>query len=115
MTSARNQQFLNELAQFYRNKGQHGITANHLVSRINGKPVNLWDLYSSVLEMGGSYRVNLYNRWDDIYAKLFNTFPLGANVSAALRQIYQRFLVQYEKANSSSFVSESLDNDEEDR
>jgi hypothetical protein len=115
MPSARNQQFLGELAQFYRTKGQHAVTPAHLISRINGKPVNLWDLYSSVIEMGGSYKVNLHNRWDEIYAKLFNTLAQGANVSVALRQIYQRYLVQYEKANTTNFISESNDNDEEDR
>lgn len=114
MPTVRNQQFLGELAQFYRNKGQHAITPAHLISRINGKPVNLWDLYSSVLELGGSYKVNLHNRWDDIYAKLFHTLPQGANVSVALRQIYQRYLVQYEKANTTNFISESNDNDDED-
>lgn len=115
MNQNRNQQFLGELAQFYRSKGQFGLTAQHLVVRINGKPVNMWDLYSCVLEMGGSYRVNLHNRWDDIYGKLFHQLPQGANVSVALRQIYQRFLIQYEKANSASFVSESVDNEDDDR
>jgi hypothetical protein len=72
-------------------------------------------LYSSVLELGGSYRVNLHNRWDEIYQKLFKQLPLGTNVSVALRQIYQRLLVQYEKVNSSTYASENMDNDDDDR
>jgi len=114
MMTAKSQQFLNELAQFYRNKGQHNVTPDNLIVRLNGKPVNLCDLYSSVIEMGGSYRVNQYNRWDEIYLKLFKPQPLGANVSVALRQIYQKYLLAYEKVNFSNFISDSVDNDDEE-
>ena len=113
--TAKSQQFANELAQFYRNKGQHGVTSDNLIVRLNGKPVNLFELYSSVIEMGGSYKVNQYNRWDEIYLKLFQPQPLGTNVSVALRQIYHKYLIAYEKVNYSNFISDNLDNDDDDR
>lgn len=111
--TAKSQQFLNELAQFYRTKGQHHVTTDNLIVRLNGKPVNLYELYSSVIEMGGSYRVNQYNRWDELYLKLFKPQPLGANVSVALRQIYQKYLIAYERTNYSNFISDALDDDDD--
>lgn len=112
--TARSQQFLNELALFYRGKGQYNLTSENLIVRLNGKPVNLHELYSSVIEMGGSFKVNQYNKWDEIYLKLFKPQPLGTNVSVALRQIYQKYLIAYEKANYSNFISDALDNDDDD-
>ncbi|RWS15768.1 AT-rich interactive domain-containing protein 2-like protein [Dinothrombium tinctorium] len=112
--TAKSQQFLNELALFYRNKGQLGVNSQHFVARLNGQPVNLWDLYSCVLEMGGSCKVNLASQWDEVYAKVFKTPPVGTNVSVALRQIYQRYLMPYEKVNYSNFSSDLLDDEEEE-
>lgn len=114
MTTSKSQQFLNELALFYRNKGQHAVTTDTLVVRLNGKPVNLYELYTSVIELGGSYKVNFYSRWDDIFLKLFAPQPLGSNVSVALRQIYQKYLLPYEKANYSNFMSDNQDNDDDE-
>lgn len=115
MTAKNQQQFLNELAQFYRSKGQHNVTSENLIVRLNGKPVNLFELYSSVIEMGGSYKVNQYNRWDEIYLKLFKPQPLGTNVSVALRQIYLKYLIAYEKVNYSNFMSDTLNDDDDDK
>ncbi|RWS27149.1 AT-rich interactive domain-containing protein 2-like protein [Leptotrombidium deliense] len=112
--TAKSQQFLNELALFYRNKGHFGVNSQHFVARLNGQPVNLWDLYSCVLEMGGSCKVNLSSQWDEVYTKLFKTPPIGANVSVALRQIYQRYLTPYEKVNYSNFSSDVLDDEDDD-
>jgi hypothetical protein len=39
----------------------------------------------------------------------------GANISVALRQIYSRYLLPYEKAFSSNFGNDLLDDDEDER
>jgi hypothetical protein len=39
----------------------------------------------------------------------------GANISVALRQIYSRYLLTYEKAFSSNFGNDLLDDDEDER
>ena len=89
------------------------MTPAQLVARLNGQEVNLWDLYSTVLEMGGSYRVNQLSQWDQVYARIFRKPPIGVNVSVALRQVYQRYLIAYERANTSNFNSEMMDEDED--
>ncbi|KAI1301266.1 AT-rich interactive domain-containing protein 2 [Halotydeus destructor] len=113
-STVKSQQFVSELAQFYRNKGQIGISPQHLVARLNGQPVNLWELYSVVLEMGGSYRVNASSLWDEVYTKLCHSQPPGANVAVALRQIYQRLLMPYERVNLTSFSNDVIDKDDDD-
>ena len=39
----------------------------------------------------------------------------GANISVALRQIYSRFLLPYEKAFSSNFGNDMLDDEDEEK
>lgn len=41
------------------------------IARLNGNVVPLSELYSHVLEAGGSYKVNQLNLWDEIYFKIF--------------------------------------------
>ncbi|KAI2807748.1 AT-rich interactive domain-containing protein 2 [Blomia tropicalis] len=118
----KHEQFISDLVQFYRNRGIHKCS-NHLyfsvnpkqfIARLNGKRINLCELYSCVLEYGGSYRVNQLNLWEEIYCKLFKTGCIGANFSVALRQIYNRYLLQYEKLNSATFQSDQWNEDEDD-
>lgn len=45
--------------------------AKQFVVRLNGKVVNLSELYSLILECGGSFKVNQINLWDEIYCRLF--------------------------------------------
>ena len=39
--------------------------------------------------------------------------PIGVNVSVALRQVYQRYLIAYERANTSNFNAEMADEDDD--
>ena len=43
------------------------------IARINGRVVDLNQLYTYVIESGGSYKVNQLNLWDEIYCKLFKS------------------------------------------
>lgn len=97
------------------------VTPQHLIARLNGQEVDLCHLYSAVLEMGGSYRVNQQSQWDEIYARLFGSSSdpdrksvIGVNVSVALRQIYQRYLMPYERVHYSNFAHDVADDDEDD-
>ena len=93
--------------------------------------MDLWDLYSAVLDMGGSYRVNQQSQWDEVHARLFGSRPdvpvgeedgcrssrrsaIGVNVSVALRQIYQRYLMPYERVHYSNFSNDVADEDEDE-
>lgn len=93
--------------------------------------MDLWDLYSAVLDMGGSYRVNQQSQWDQVHARLFGSRPdlpvaeedgcrssrrsaIGVNVSVALRQIYQRYLMPYERVHYSNFSHDVADEDEDE-
>lgn len=46
--------------------------------------------------------------------ELIRSPPSGVNVAVALRQIYQRLLMPYEKVNYSNFTNDVLDDDEDD-
>lgn len=135
--TSKSRQFLHELAQFYRNRGQLGyvfgitnssilfilcnnvtffncsVTPKHLVARLDGRQVNLWDLYSTVLELGGSFKINQQSQWDLVYQKLYNSKPVGVNVSVALRQVYQRYLMPYEKVNCTNFTTDIAEDDDD--
>lgn len=98
------------------------------MARLNGQEVDLWQLYSVVLEMGGSYKVNHHSQWDEVYDRMFRASVkeeddrvtdsrrgvTGVNVSVALRQIYQRFLMPYERIHYSNFSHDAVDDDDDE-
>ncbi|UXI16063.1 hypothetical protein NH340_JMT02006 [Sarcoptes scabiei] len=112
---SKQEQFISDLVQFYRNKGISSANSCQFVARLDGKNVNLHQLYSFVVEYGGSYKVNQFNLWEEIYCKLFKSDCIGANFAVALRQIYNRYLLQYEKSsNGNAFNNEQWNEDDED-
>nr|XP_027204337.1 uncharacterized protein LOC113798053 [Dermatophagoides pteronyssinus] len=112
--ATKQEQFINDLVQFYRNRGISSAHPSQFVARLNGKNVDLSELYARVLELGGSYKVNQFNLWDDIYFKLFKINYIGANFAVALRQIFNRYLLQYEKSCNGNFSSEQWNEDDDD-
>ncbi|OTF71909.1 AT-rich interactive domain-containing protein 2-like protein [Euroglyphus maynei] len=114
MATTKQEQFINDLVQFYRNRGFSTAHPSKFIARLNGKNVDLSELYARVLELGGSYKVNQFNLWDDIYFKLFQTNFIGANFAVALRQIYNRYLLQYEKSCNGNFSNDQWNEDDDD-
>lgn len=58
--------------------------------------------------------MNQANLWEEIYFKLFKSNYIGANFAVALRQIFNRYLLQYEKSYSNNTNSEQWNDEDED-
>lgn len=87
-------QFMRSLQEFMQKRGTP-IQSNPVVA---GKPVNLVNLYASVLKVGGSQRVQAENRWPHIAMSLGypqDQFPMSA---AEIADVFREFLAPYEDA-----------------
>jgi SWI/SNF chromatin-remodeling complex subunit SWI1 len=87
-------QFMRSLQDFMAKRGTP-IQSNPIVA---GKPVNLVNLYASVLKLGGSQRVHAENKWPHIAMSLGYSpehFPMSAGEIA---EVFREYLAPYEDA-----------------
>ncbi|XP_067640762.1 AT-rich interactive domain-containing protein 2 [Eurosta solidaginis] len=94
--------------EFYRDLQQfHERRATPIMHKpkINGREVDLHQLYAEVTERGGFYKVNQRDEWDEILPEL-GIPEKCVNAIAALKYIYRRCLEKYEKQN---FLGEDPD------
>lgn len=89
--------FVKRLIDFHRHKSVN-TPITHWPS-LNGKPIDLYQLYINILAAGGWERTCEKNKWEDIWKKIeleHNMKPCF-NGSHALKLIYVRYLSLYEK------------------
>jgi AT-rich interactive domain-containing protein 2 len=77
--------------------------------KISGKEIDLHDLYKLVCTKGGWLKVNARDQWDEVLAAF--KVPNGPNSALVLKQIYVRYLDQFEKVN---FLGEAADRNEDE-
>lgn len=66
---------------------------------VNGKPLNLYKLYSSVIERGGWIKVCSGDKWKEIATEL-NFTDDTAMIDAGLKLLYTRYLSKYEEVQT---------------
>lgn len=49
------------------------VTSKDVTVRLDGQDIDLWQVYSAVLELGGSYKVNQHSLWEEVYTKVFRS------------------------------------------
>lgn len=69
-------------------------------------------LFALVQNFGGSHKVNQHCLWDEIYKQLYNRKSVGVNVSVALRNVYHKILLPFEKTNT-SFTTDIAEDDDD--
>lgn len=47
------------------------VASKHLSVRLDGQDIDLWELYSSVIDLGGSFKVNQQSLWEQVYIRVF--------------------------------------------
>ncbi|GAB1608731.1 hypothetical protein Ahia01_001157500, partial [Argonauta hians] len=102
--------FLKELKLYHTNRG----TPFQKLPQIAGRDVDLYHLYRRVISYGGWQKVNEEQNWDELFDE-FN-IPKGCtNGIQAIKQIYIRFLNEYEKIHflGEDPAHEILDDDED--
>lgn len=81
--------------------------------KINGKDIDLYQLYTEVTKLGGWVKVNQRNDWDEILEAI--DFPRSCvNAPVAIKYIYIRYLDRYEKLNFLGEEVERVVEDDED-
>lgn len=81
--------------------------------KINGKDVDLYELYVEMTKLGGWVKVNTRNDWDELLENL--AFPKACvNAAVAIKYIYIRYLDRYEKLHFLGEEVERVDEDDED-
>lgn len=95
--------FLKELKSFHDSKG----TPFRNFPSINGKDIDLYQLYWLVTAHGGFEKVNSRNGWEEL-VDLFNIDEGTTNGPLAIKHIYLRYLDPYEKFH---FLGDDDDND----
>ncbi|XP_033107914.1 SWI/SNF nucleosome remodeling complex component-like [Anneissia japonica] len=86
--------FLNDLRQFHSSKG----TPLNRLPCIGGKELDLYLLYNKVVSLGGFTKVSDQELWESLL-EFFGLPPFCGQGGYALRQIYTRHLVAYERIN----------------
>ncbi|CAE1293675.1 ARID2 [Acanthosepion pharaonis] len=96
-------EFIRELREYHTNRGTPFIK----IPQIAGRDVDLYLLYRRVIALGGWQKVNDEQNWDEFLEEFY--VPKGCtNGIQALKQIYIRFLNEYEKVN---FLGEDPDHE----
>ncbi|OJD23561.1 hypothetical protein ACJ73_05086 [Blastomyces percursus] len=91
--------FLHVLQRFWMSRGHPQVNLSPVVS---GRPLNLMQLYATVMKMGGSKKITATNSWPIVAQQL--QFPAMQYPTAVqeIREHYMRILAQYEQAWLSS-------------
>ncbi|OJD11981.1 hypothetical protein AJ78_07352 [Emergomyces pasteurianus Ep9510] len=86
--------FLHLLQRFWMSRGHPQVNLNPVVS---GRPLNLVQLYGTVMKMGGSKKITATNSWHIVAQQL--QFPAMQYPTAEqeIREHYMRILAQYEQ------------------
>ncbi|OAX79172.1 hypothetical protein ACJ72_06510 [Emergomyces africanus] len=86
--------FLHVLQRFWMSRGHPQVNLNPVVS---GRPLNLVQLYATVMKMGGSKKITATNSWHIVAQQL--QFPAMQYPTAEqeIREHYMRLLAQYEQ------------------
>jgi len=91
---------MDENSTFMVELGHHLLTQGKeypLHPSINGKVIDLSELYTKVITKGGYKKVSKYEIWDELTYDLFQ--ESSATLSYALQKLYARYLKNFEKAN----------------
>merc|ERR1712142_311068 len=96
-------QFIRDLREYHINRGTPFIK----IPQIAGGDVDLYLLYRRVIALGGWQKVNEEQNWDE-FLEEFNVPKGCTNGVQALKQIYIRFLNEYEEIN---FLGEDPDHE----
>ncbi|GAU97644.1 hypothetical protein RvY_08906 [Ramazzottius varieornatus] len=102
------QQFYEDLQRFFASSGQKVSGAPLL----NGKPVQLFQLYNTVVNRGGWQKICQQNAWDEV-AEALGLPERSANGSHAVKIIYYQYLLRYECAKfNRAPVDDVMDEDD---
>ncbi|XP_039747627.1 AT-rich interactive domain-containing protein 2 isoform X3 [Pararge aegeria] len=101
--------FLKDLKQFNESKN-----IPYKIPVVNGVDIDLYLLYSLVLQRGGLSRVNQNDTWESFLRQLRLPHPC-VNGSTLLRRIYGTYLEKYERAKGPPGRDDDNDMDEDPR
>jgi len=91
---------MDENSTFMVELGHHLLTQGKeypLHPSINGKVIDLSELYTKVISKGGYKKISKYEMWDEFAYDLFQ--ESSATLSHAVQTLYAKYLKNFEKAN----------------
>jgi hypothetical protein len=92
---AKEKQFEESLKNFYRQKW----SCQYRPPFINGKPINLYKLYTIVLSNGGWLKVSNHDKWDQISQIMGYSEDISL-INNGIKLLYMRYLSKYEEVQT---------------
>jgi hypothetical protein len=92
---AKEKQFEESLKNFYRQKWN----CQYRPPFINGKPINLYKLYTIVLSNGGWLKVSNHDKWDQISQVMGYSEDISL-INNGIKLLYMRYLSKYEEVQT---------------